>query len=90
MITIEYYEGYPEVSRELCDSLWKQGVCMDDWDYLLFIPNPPADFMIRDEDGDKPSSWYFQRLLTGCCDNKWYSVADFNGRSGVVGVAYHA
>jgi hypothetical protein len=36
-----------------------------------------------------PKDWYLDKMLNGCCDNKWHR-ASFRGKEYAVGVAYHA
>jgi len=95
MIKFEYYEENDLTSEEI-DSLWGQGVNLDDWDYMLFHEVEGAFEKIEWLD-----THYFTthltanentvgRLLTGCCSNEWYQVGNFKGRKGLLGVAYHA
>lgn len=77
MIKLQFFN---ELSRELIDQLWEQKVCMDDWDYGLFIES--SEELLLEHD--------LENLLHGCCYNKWYFVKDFKGKSGMLGLAYHA
>ncbi len=86
----EFYEDLPEeVNRSMSD----QGVCMDDWDYLLFFPFlgksalMPRGWCNTDI---SPDNYNIDKMLHGCYKNVWKYVDDFGGRSGVVGVAYHS
>jgi len=85
-------EFYNEIPDEWRDPLWKQGVSLDDWDYMLFIkaPVPEAFTLAVMREHWEPSEPHLERLLTGCCHNEWYAVTDFGGRAGFLGVAYHA
>jgi len=75
------------------EALWDSGVNLDDWDYLLVVPE--SSLAIR-EGGKYRPPYYGEdgythdlaRLLTGCCDNLWYIVA-FRGKTVGMGVAYH-
>lgn len=95
MIKFEFYDP-DSVNDELIQSLWDQNVCMDDWDYMLFFPDGFENWM--DEayrsrhfiNELRPKNSTLERLLTGCCFNKWYAVANFNGRTGILGVSYHS
>lgn len=70
----------PDLPRDTRVSLWEQGVNMDDWNYILFLPDSEA------------AGFYgnLSELLTGPCDNVWHRVRNFNGRPGLLGIAYHA
>lgn len=88
MIKFEMYERLPE---DCYESLWNQGVSMDDWDYLLFVPKEYEKHFSIDSEGELSPKWYsLEKLLQGSCTNKWYEVKDFVGREGFIGVAYHA
>jgi len=95
MIKFEYWLP-EELNEEQKDALWAEDVCMDDIDYMLFfeeleivkpvIPHRLRYFKYKIE----PVDAQIECLLHGCCENKWYEVKDFCGRSGILGVAYHA
>lgn len=94
MIKLEMHETLPD---HVIESLCKQNVFMDDWDYVLFVDNEYKDhFRIyesqfdRSEDIILAKSYEVRDLLHGCCQNVWYEVKDFFGRPGILGVAYHA
>jgi hypothetical protein len=80
-----------EITVEVIDSLWNQDVCMDDWDYMLFFE---AKFNCEFPEGwdavTLVPDYHIDRLLTGCCSNKWYPVENFMGKKGFLGMAYHA
>lgn len=92
MINIEYYE---ELEREIIDSLWDQDIDMDDWDYLLFIPKKFSkefrECACHTEKKNEriPEKYNLSRILTGSCRNVWYECT-FKGKSGYLGIAYHA
>jgi len=83
------------------EALWDSGVNLDDWDYLLIVPESALSTR---EDGECRETSFSEcrppyygeagythdlaRLLTGCCDNLWYTVA-FRGKMVGMGVAYH-
>lgn len=89
----EFYDyKSQEMTEEVVDSLYKQNICMDDWDYLLFFS---VDYIAAFPKGwdnvtVAPSNYTVGRLLNGCCYNKWYPVENFMGKKGFLGVAYHA
>ena len=66
------------------DELWKQGVFLDDWDYILVLPLEAMDTVAL-----VPVSYQIERLLTGCCNNRWYTPV-FRNKKVFMGVAYHA
>lgn len=71
-------------NKKETEELWKQGVDLDDWDYALVIP----ESALRKE-SNEPLEYGTDRLLTGCCENKWYRVL-FRGKKVGMGVAYHS
>lgn len=79
-------------------SLWSQGVNLDDWDYAIIFDNPDEvieSFTDVDSyDRTERTAWRakdytIDRLLTGCCDNKWYE-AEIDGKKVAIGIAYHS
>lgn len=88
----EFYSP-DDITSLTTDSLWKQGVCMDDWDYMIFFEDDTIE--LKQEKNRwtfelSPANYEVSRLLNGCCSNTWYLVSDFMGRKGVLGVAYHS
>lgn len=90
-MNFEFYD-YEDLDRETVDSLWKQGVCMDDWDYVLFFEAKYKSEFPKGWDNTiiEPTNYNVARLLNGCCKNQWWPVTDFMGKKGFLGVAYHA
>ena len=89
----EFYDSRDDkFTREVCDCLWEQNVNMDDWDYMLFFPIEYEASFPKGWDNIQiqPSNYNIDRLLCGCCSNKWYPVTNFLGKKGFLGVAYHA
>lgn len=89
------FEMHEELTDEVLQRLWDQNISMDDWDYVLFLEEKYKDrFYLQEEDNElmivNSTSFYIDSLLQGCCANKWFYVKDFMGRSGILGVAYHA
>lgn len=91
--------GYQHLTEEEVNSLRSQGVCLDDWDYMLICSNDILIESQREEDdyetgGTKivtryePKDNSLQGLLVGCCSNTWYKVS-FRGKNLAIGVAYH-
>ena len=74
--------------RDVTDSLWKQGVDLDDWDYAILAPTESI-FQRENEDGFYPLEWTLEKMLTGCCDNRWYR-ATIRRQEFAIGIAYHA
>lgn len=81
-----------ELPTEEFDSLWDQGVDLDDWDYILAFEEP-SKIAVQQEDEFNtyyaPKSYTVERLLTGCCINRWYK-ANLFGKPRMIGIAYHA
>jgi len=69
------------------DAIWKAGVCLDDWDYFIFVPTTkkPDDF----KDSFEPKDGTWNELLNGCCSNTWVHIKSPNGNF-YVGGAYHS
>lgn len=86
----EFYEPY-DLDEETIRDLWDQGINMDDWDYLLFFEAThtlklPMEFHQITLSPRNPN---IERLLTGSYANKWWPIGNFQGRKGIIGVAYH-
>jgi len=80
-----------DLTREQQDHFWSEGVCMDDWDYMVVAPLDMIEPINEDGSGEAwhPNSYTLERLLDGVCSNEWYR-AEVNGEDRAVGVAYHA
>ena len=79
-----------ELTRKDIDSFWNQNVCMDDWDYIVLAPEKSIEQCEGAEGLEyNPTEYTLERILVGCCSNRWYS-AMFRGKKYAVGVAYHA
>lgn len=87
-----YSTSSQEIDRDVIASLWQQNVDMDDWDYMVFFAAKYKAQFPPGWDGVviEPSNYNVTRLLNGSCRNKWWAVKDFRGKSGFLGVAYHA
>lgn len=88
----EFYDmASSDITTKVVLHLADQGVCMDDWDYMLFFETKyKREFPKEWDCGIEPRNYNVQQLLRGCCSNKWYVVDDFLGRKGFLGVAYHS
>ena len=87
------FEYYSEIQSDIAKKLKGQGVCMDDWDYMLFFEEDEIELVTERKRWRvelTPKDDGVSRLLTGRCSNRWYPVNDFMGRKGILGVAYHA
>ena len=83
-------EFYDHLGGDQIEKLWKQGIDMDDWDYLLFVPAAYHTEFVKDGDGNiEPECFQLSRLLVGGCRNTWYEGKLYN-KKGFIGVAYHA
>jgi len=78
-MNIEYYERGDLTSRDI-EYLRDVDVNMDDWDYILIIP---------DELLEKEVDYNIEKLLTGMSHNTWHKVM-WKGKECSLGVAYHA
>jgi hypothetical protein len=83
VMKIEFVEELTDEKE--CEYLWGAGVNLDDWDYMLIMEYDPEKFAAD----NKPKSCTMERLLTGCCENKWYRL-NFRGSERIIGIAYHA
>lgn len=105
---IEFFTDLDSFSKEEIEYLWKVGVCLDDWDYMLFFPPEVLEeYEVEEEDWSyemkeweykrpmikvkqyRPKDYNIDRLLTGCCNNKWYKI-NFRGAEIAIGIAYHS
>ena len=96
---IEFFDR-EMLSQKDIESLWAEGVDMDDWDYIILAP-PSTLSVVVEEEYDYcaghaktvarmvQNNYQLSRLLVGCCDNTWYT-AKFRGRKYAIGVAYHS
>jgi hypothetical protein len=90
-----FISSYDDLTDEDVEFFWKQDVNMDDWDYIILAPVASIEEVDATDWNGKSIKKYvvcnynLERLLTGCCDNKWYR-ATFRGVEYAVGVAYHA
>ena len=79
-----------DLTQEEMDYFWDKGICLDDYDYMLVCPpNIIKKVVDQEEPCYEPISYTFERLLTGCFENKWYRV-NFRGKKVALGIAYHA
>lgn len=83
-----------DVTREDSERFWDQGVCMDDWNYIVLAPPEVVETPADPEAGSCGElvgdfAEELERLLTGCYDNRWH-LAQYRGQTYAVGVAYHS
>lgn len=86
-----------DLSREEIDAFWHQGICMDDWDYMLLLDDP--DRLLEPDDEEEPDEegrpryrcvdWNVERLLSPTYQSTWYS-GTYQGKRYAIGVVYHA
>lgn len=80
------------LTRQEKDFLWDQNVNMDDWDYMLLLPSDTEVTKYTneyDKETVEPNNYEVNRLLTGCCSNRWYYIT-FRGDKYLAGIAYHS
>ena len=80
---IEYIEEIKDEKER--EYLWNEGVCLDDWDYMLVFEYNKKTF----KSDNSPVQYNIERLLNGCCSNTWYRL-NFRGSEKIIGVAYHS
>ena len=100
---IEFFDR-EMLSQKDIESLWAEGVDMDDWDYVILAPLNTVSTVTRevhDYYADSyagrtttaievvQNNYQLSRMLVGCCSNTWY-IATFRGRKYAIGVAYHS
>jgi len=86
-----------DLSSAEVDDFWKQGICMDDWDYMVLCENPDSllepDNEAESDDERGPSyrclDWSVERLLCADYRSRWYR-GTYQGKLYAVGVVYHA
>jgi hypothetical protein len=82
-----------ELPQAVQDSLWEQGVSLDDTDYMLITYNINLFHNIENETLEEaqrvlPEDYNIERLINRADDNRWYRVK-IVGKDAVVGIAYH-
>ena len=85
-----------DINQIVQDSLWEQGISLDDVDYLLITDNTKLFHNIENETLEAlyeaqrviPDDYDIERLINRADDNRWYR-AKIDGKDVVVGVAYH-
>ena len=82
---VKIITGYSQLTEDDLSSLREQGVCLDDWDYMIFVEH--CKFYQTGHE-IHPEDYQLDRLLGGCCGNTWYQLI-FRGETGIMGVAYH-
>lgn len=88
--SIVYPDDLPEAVQ---NSLWEQGVSLDDVDYMLITYNINLFYNVENETLEEaqrvlPEDYNIERLINRADDNRWYRVK-LNHRNAVVGIAYH-
>jgi hypothetical protein len=85
-----------DLTKEDIESLWQQGVNMDDWDYMLLCPPDVVHEVKKRDDWDHSEytefdckDWWLDGMLRGCSSNRWYR-ANLRGKEWAIGIAYHA
>lgn len=86
------FEMHETLADEVLDCLRSQDINIDDWDYMLFVEEHfEHEFAMHQESRImEPLSHEVEGLLHGSCSNIWYSLTDFMGRKGILGIAYHS
>jgi hypothetical protein len=85
-----------DITKEERDALWDAGVDMDDWDYMLIIPDKEITTTKWTNHPDTPPNhgplnyWLEHYLLDASWRRKteWYRV-EFRGEQVGMGIAYH-
>jgi len=91
-LTFNFYH-VEDVNQIVQDSLWKQGISLDDVDYMLITHNIGFFHNVENETLEEPQrvmpdDYDIERLINQADDNRWYR-AKINGKEVVVGIAYH-
>ena len=94
-LTFSFYH-VEDINQIVQDSLWEQGISLDDVDYLLITDNTKLFHNIENETLEAlyeaqrviPDDYDIERLISRADDNRWYR-AKIDGKDVVVGVAYH-
>jgi len=99
----DYEDPIHPLTKEVCDSLRQQGVCLDDWNYMLFLPMEMTEpenntRSIEVEYGRwedvvvsevRPKDWAIGKMVEGGYEAKWYGNISFYGKEWALGVQYH-
>ncbi len=85
-----------DLTDEEVESLWQQGVNMDDWDYMLLGPTDLIHAVKVRDAWDQSEAmvfegkdWWLGNMLSGSSSNRWYR-AKLRGKEWAMGIAYHA
>lgn len=86
---IEYLE-HTDINQEEMEQFWRDGISLEDWDYMLLIPvEELVDVSGDGEDIRWCPDFRIENMLRGPALNIWYKV-EFRGKLQGVGVAFHA
>ena len=82
-----------DINQNVQDSLWDQGISLDDVDYILITHNTVFFYNVENETIEEaqrviPDDYDIERLINRADDNRWYR-AGIDGKDVVVGIAYH-
>ncbi len=82
----EWLSHIPEEKRvwpriQLSETAWQYGDTPYDLGHYVVKTKISIEWQCLD--------WTLDRLLTGCCSNRWYQI-EWKGEKRAIGVAYHA
>lgn len=92
IMVISAYDDFNPAERE---ELERQDICLDDFDYMLFVPEPEKILRLMGaESTELEVPWggtyhFLIQMLHGPNRNEWHCVTLW-GQKWALGVAYHA
>ena len=99
----DYKDLVHPLTEEVCNSLRKQNVCLDDWNFMLFLPMELTEPCTDEKsvevecgrwetikvDAIRPQDWSVMRMVEGTYEAKWYANIEFYGKVWALGVQHH-
>lgn len=83
-------DGLKQLTEAERDSLWDQGVNLDDWNIMLIFDDLDLTHY-TDEDGDahRPNDYWIESLLNNNCSQNWHPNIMFRDKKRTIGIGYH-
>lgn len=103
ILVADYDDPVHPLTEEVCNSLRKQNVDLDDWNFMLFLPMELTEPSTEEKnveveygrwetikvDTIRPKDWAIGRMVENGYDAKWYSNIEFYGKVWALGVQHH-
>ena len=96
---LEYFES-DQLDKKTTKKLWRAGVCMDDWDFLIVTRELDKFEELEETDPYDDTKkikvwtakgWYLNRILEtgGSYKYEWHKI-QWKGRPAMLGITYHS